>query len=401
MKSLLLAAFLLLGCCAAKRHHPRPHGDDAPLCELVSHTYIPSKLEDAWQARIASLQDSTDAFCAAVAEQEPQLWSIIDAVNKSSSPSGGYSTLPGLASPPPLDIMSQHAYQLNCSDGLRTVAGTIEPLVGGLRHPLAGCKNLASKLYSYPDLIVARTYIAFDGAASPKLRLQPRPRAKLLFDMGARTWPQGLGVAQQPFLIDSYMRNGISFDRMLLWEAKQMNGNQIFAKVPRELLAKYQYFNIPVDTNFSDPGHPFSVLKQLARPADYVAMKIDIDSPQIEKHLFQQIASDPELYERIDELFYEPHVSSSHEPAVHPASRPRAAHLRQPLAPTGPCSLPLAPSSPKPPKRPHPPRPPQVKFAPMLPIWTEPQMDMATSMADMYRVFASLRARGVRVHGWP
>jgi hypothetical protein len=50
-----------------------------------------------------------------------------------------------------------------------------------------------------------------------------------------------------------------------------------------------QYFNIPVDTNFSSASNPLSILKQVTLPTDFVSVKIDIDAPMVEQALIEQV----------------------------------------------------------------------------------------------------------------
>jgi hypothetical protein len=48
-------------------------------------------------------------------------------------------------------------------------------------------------------------------------------------------------------------------DRLLLWEAASINPpSAIFAQLPKELFHKYQYFNIPAITDYTDASHPVS-----------------------------------------------------------------------------------------------------------------------------------------------
>ena len=62
------------------------------------------------------------------------------------------------------------------------------------------------------------------------------------------------------FLIKEYEKQGVQFDRMLLWEALPITGPQIFRTVPDEWYSAYQYFNVPVTTDVTSPKHPLQVL---------------------------------------------------------------------------------------------------------------------------------------------
>lgn len=58
---------------------------------------------------------------------------------------------------------------------------------------------------------------------------------------------------------------------------------------PSPCLHALQYFNIPIDANFSSPSHPLSVLKTITTPRDIVVVKIDIDTPAIEQKIVEEV----------------------------------------------------------------------------------------------------------------
>jgi hypothetical protein len=102
-----------------------------------------------------------------------------------------------------------------------------------------------------------------------------------------------------------------------------------------------------------------------------VVLKIDIDAPMVEQALIEQVLSsiagceqshngnhnqqiylqvikDPDVHERIDELFFEHHVN----------------------------------------------------FAPMVKSWRD-VINKDELLEDSYRIFTDLRKKGIRAHGWP
>jgi hypothetical protein len=44
-----------------------------------------------------------------------------------------------------------------------------------------------------------------------------------------------------------------------------------------------------VDTDFSKANHPLNILKTIALPSDFVAFKMDIDTPHIEQAVVEQV----------------------------------------------------------------------------------------------------------------
>lgn len=86
----------------------------------------------------------------------------------------------------------------------------------------------------------------------------------------------------------------------------------------------------------------------MARPEDFVAFKLDIDSNAIEEPLVEQILTNPNLTNLVDEFFFEYHV----------------------------------------------------KYGPVEQHW-QWTANQAKSLRDSYDLFATMRKRGIRAHGWP
>ena len=53
----------------------------------------------------------------------------------------------------------------------------------------------------------------------------------------------------------------------------------------------------------------FGVLKQQARPEDFVVLKLDVDTPTLEMAMVRAIADREDIFPLIDELLFEYHVS--------------------------------------------------------------------------------------------
>ena len=228
----------------------------------------------------------------------------------------------------------------------------IEPLTGVARHPLsiqfpcklkADLENVSStrlKALMVQDRI--RPHSKKDQASSkyhighllttnwcaPRGRCMhdvPRPRA-LLFDLGCgkfgrlaneseraanetetRTVSQGYG-SSIPLLFAMASRNCITFDQVYAWEAREgrfFHPSQWSKQVPSNLRSRVTYFNEPV--NLSRTSF-FGVLEAAARPEDYVVLKVDIDTPWLEKRIIETVSAEPALAARVDELFFEYHL---------------------------------------------------------------------------------------------
>ena len=161
----------------------------------------------------------------------------------------------------------------------------------------------------------------------------------------------GFGGPSQSWFYDSYKRHGLEFDR-LVWVAEPTPVSEIFSSLPKDLWHKFQYFNWPASSNSSDASSPLNIIKKIAQPGDFVVLKLEIDTPEVEMAILRELLRDPSLLELVDEFFFEYHVI----------------------------------------------------FGPMNMDWfgsLDPRDAHTTdTLADSYNVFRTLREKGVRAHSW-
>jgi len=200
------------------------------------------------------------------------------------------------------NVISHHNFTNVCSTHVSLVP--IEPLVGFLRHPsfqLRYCTNpnnwefITNKDYMF-------TSWAFEGHVN---HLQQR---FFLFDLGSGPGPGGSG---QHWFTKVYRDRGIVFDRILAWEAKVHKPELFWDTLPIEVHDIFSFYNVAVDPRPLARDNPLRILRSLAKPHDFVVFKIDIDNSEVEESLVNQILSDSTLSMRIDELYWEHHVSMS------------------------------------------------------------------------------------------
>lgn len=249
----------------------------------------------------------------------------------------------------------------------------IEPLIGVARHPYAkgsGCwiAKYSGKVREMTDityLIIANHCGALDATGclpigggttlpahkQPANRQQQQPR-RLLFDLGCSDYGMSTGTIERyakmraavrnvsidvtrqeifdrqenqtahsnnalgpsiPTLRAMYKKNCLEFDHVWAWEARKMGlradgSSKWWDRVPEGAKSRLTFYNEPV--NMSDAS-ALGVLKREARPEDFVAFKLDIDSPELELEVMRTIANDQGYAELIDELFFEYHMVGS------------------------------------------------------------------------------------------
>ena len=181
----------------------------------------------------------------------------------------------------------------------------IEPLIGALRHPdfpcLPGCRKHCK--YSKDYLLIAH-------AAEVRPRLGKGNRA-FFFDLGASVYNSGGGGASQKWFVKAYRQRGIEFSRIFAWEANPIPPADIYRDVPPEIVTALSYFNVPANPSQGAAHNPFRIMSEVAKPADFVVVKLDIDTAPVELAFIKQILEDRNTSDLIDELFFEHHVMRS------------------------------------------------------------------------------------------
>jgi hypothetical protein len=145
------------------------------------------------------------------------------------------------------------------------------------------------------------------GGVSDKRGLKP-PRL-IIADLGSTTFLYSLSGPSQSYLYEKYTSFGYTnLERFLAWEAKSYPKTQgYFDQVPVEVMPHYQFYNVKIDAKKGSRYNPLTHIKGIAKPRDFVSLKLDVDNSDIEFGLIEQIISDPRVYGLIDEFFFEHH----------------------------------------------------------------------------------------------
>lgn len=220
----------------------------------------------------------------------------------------------------PSDVLSH--FRVECSRGAVPEALVpIEPLIGFLRHPRYLC------IGGSPQWIYDKSYM-LPLVQSELWPRGPRRRA-LFFDLGASLYTSGAGGASQSWFDRMYARHGLNFSRIYAWEARPYSDAQILAALPpplREATSIYRsppaawglagrerlsYFNFGVSPRPDSSADPWRVLREEARASDFVVVKVDVDTPGVERPLVARLLDEPTLLRLVDEMYYEHHVLNS------------------------------------------------------------------------------------------
>ena len=192
------------------------------------------------------------------------------------------------------------------SDG-STHTSYLEPLIGTLRDPRHICYDFDKSFHF--GFVPSRLH---DGLMFPYFVLDPRewdasrlvdgrPSA-ILFDLGASTYSD-----QGNILAKLYSALGLEFSHIYAWEVKNVTP-QYWEGMPLNFLKNTHFFNFPVSADIESPRSALRLLQEVARPDDYVVFKLDIDTPEVEIPIINEIIARPDLASLIDVLFFEHHV---------------------------------------------------------------------------------------------
>jgi hypothetical protein len=369
---LLFAVILAFAGCGRRNVSSGP-GQDV----WVFESYEPSAWENEWR-RGEESGERRDLECELLAQPEEVRRSVQLVTAVTGLVLRGEPVPPG-SIPLFSRMIYSHRRGPNLEDTGERRAQLIEPLIGILRDPLTICPR--------PPRVKDEVYKAFDvwesafqskriflmGPAAPWTDTPNDPNSwrvggfapwlgdaangeqlcpgqNILMDIGASLyigWHGDPGYSSARWFVDRFKRHRVSFDRIVSFELQKHDPDHIYLNVPDDILPHYIYFNQGVEKTPDGRWNPWRILRGMgATPADYVVIKLDIDVPDIENPLVDQIRNDPRLLGLVDEMFYEHHVD--------------------------------------------------VKA--MRPAWGT---NLSLTMLDSYRLFAALRSKGVRMHSWP
>ena len=343
-----------------------PPSAAAGLRNTSSVRYLPSPLEVEWSA---SARERAGRLCATIEEEAP-LWQY------------WFDAAAAGAPPEPSDAGSD-ARVWSTLTGVDGLTARLEPLAGFLRDPRTSCRAVCSLQpaisYASED---AKGYIFLDtsfyaevarGLRAAQARHQhqmgrgdggtvhQRAPRSLLFDVGSTRWfaaGEGAETGHRGihWFVDTYARLGLPFDDIYAWEARPTPAAEYFEGMPLDVVARTHFLNLPVRAasgaragDGTQPDDLIAFIKAAAQPGDFVVVKLDIDSEELEERIVLDILADDAVSALIDDFFFEHHVENAVMETL--GWGPAGSHIRD--------------------------------------------------VADSIHLFQALRRRGIRAHSWP
>ena len=176
----------------------------------------------------------------------------------------------------------------------------LEPLLPPMRHP-SFCEH-RRKFSLNID------YLVHDFASICQ-NMKPTSRT-IFFDIGASLqYHNARKRRANPAisLVDVYKRFGIKFDHYYAFEYTKLPSDEVFEKIPPDLLPSYHWFNVGVKSDPSSKFNPLNSILRRMREDDFIVIKLDIDTAAVELPLTRQLLKEP-FSKLVDQFYFEHHV---------------------------------------------------------------------------------------------
>lgn len=254
--------------------------------------YVPSQWEDEWLYDSSRHQD----ICSTLQQEAFRAQTWLD-VTEGQRPIRLHHR-EHAASFDIDSVWSKYIYQDKCGGVLKEIVATIEPAVGLLRSPHAeACST--DGLQTVP--VENRDYILL----GPPVVARHFPGRKLLLDIGTgKSFESSL-----QWLADSYEKQDIVFDEIWCWEAEQVDAITYWHSVPSKWKHILHFYNTyaTIENDAEQGFSPVDLLEQVYTPGDFVVVKLDIDSEELETSILEQLLVNAHM---VNEVFFEMHFDA-------------------------------------------------------------------------------------------
>jgi hypothetical protein len=226
-------------------------------------------------------------------------------------------------------LSKMHYHQI-CRNEEHDAVQLIEPLIGLIRDPLTMCPTISSvpsNLYLHGESALQSKRFLLLAPSSPfeidrpvSSDMYPIPpwlyspgSQKILIDIGSSYFKSRNGNTDEigtKWFYDYFKARSIQFDRIIAYEYQQLDPRRVWDELPPDVFPFYTFINVGVDAEMGR-YNPWKMLEAIAKPGDYVVLKLDIDKPPLESALMKQLLeTNNTARDLIDELFFEKHVSN-------------------------------------------------------------------------------------------
>ncbi|CAF2491283.1 unnamed protein product [Rotaria sp. Silwood2] len=295
-------------------------------CSWKFHEYIPSAWETYWFSNIDKFQYEV---CSILARSDQVNITIDVLLRIISFQKEIFDTNSQRMS---IDNQfSKMHYRGICSNKEYNASQLIEPLVGLIRDPLTMCPHIpsvSSNLYLHGEFALqSKRFLLLAPSSSfqidPSLTINIASLApwlytsgsqKILIDIGSsyfKSRNENTAEIGTKWFYDYFKEKSIRFNRIIAYEYEKLETRRVWDELPDDVYSIYTFINVGVEVEM-EKFNPWKMLEAIAKPDDYVVIKLDIDKPPLESALMKQLLGkkNPAKY-LIDELFFEKHISDN------------------------------------------------------------------------------------------
>ncbi|CAJ1342172.1 unnamed protein product [Effrenium voratum] len=175
----------------------------------------------------------------------------------------------------------------------------IEPLAGILRDPRVFCDEQNSDSF-FPQNLFSIDWLVLADSGT-----HSNTAKRFFFDAGGSHFRDAT-----MFFAQKYEERGLPMDHIYVWEAEKQDLESYWEGTPPEVRQKWEsrvtfYNGVPVTNETTSANNPVSRIHDLCGKDDFCAFKLDIDHPELESSLAEQLLSNPG---HLKEFFFEQHV---------------------------------------------------------------------------------------------
>ena len=293
-------------------------------CTWKFDKYTPSAWEVYWLANVENFQYN---ICP-ILDRPEEIEKSADTLRRIMSLQKSIFDTTSKSLPVDKHLSKMH-YRATCDGKEYEIIQLIEPLVGLIRDPLTMCPENKGvppdlQLKGEADLQSKRFLLLapsspFEIDPSYSSIIPPIPpwmytpgSQKILIDIGSSYFQSRNGNTDEigtKWFYDYFKAKSIQFDRIIAYEHQKLEDQRVWEELPDDVFPIYTFINVGVSDKIGK-FNPWTTLEAIAKPNDYVIVKLDIDTPPLESALMKQLLDvNSSARHLIDELFFEKHVT--------------------------------------------------------------------------------------------
>lgn len=309
-------------------HHMKHHANKHLKC-TIKRVYVPSKYElRHFEMAKYVAKNSTDLYARRrllieLISSESEIEEATYWTQRVKDHMASESIPPEL--PEDRNFLSRFVVTKACDDsngGVQTEAWEewIEPISIHFRHPFSlnnANKDLLTAFSKYPkgykeiskpiinsEHVLLQSALSFynNSRINYGLTHTNRPNHHFLLDAGSSMFSSSIS-----FFSCAYSQRKVSFNEVYTWELTLLEPSKFWEDVPTRWKPFYHFYNIPITSAINSSDSPLAFIDQAAEVDDFVAFKLDVDTPAVELPILQYILEHPEIAAKIDEFFFELH----------------------------------------------------------------------------------------------